>query len=325
MKTRTLGRSGIEVSALGYGCMGLEACLWSCDRPTGRHQDHPRGVRSRHHVLRHRGGLRPVHERGTRGRSCRSVPRSGRDCDKVRVRHQPGRHALWRRQSSRTRSSGCGRHAHAVEGHDHRPAVSAPRRPERPDRGRRRHGGRADRAGQGEALRVVRGQRPDDPARTRRPARRGRSERVLVVDARRRAQRRTRHLRRTRTRLCSVQPARRGVSDGQDRHEHDLRRQRFPHHLAAVRTGRARRQHGDGPFARAPRPSRSTPRRRRSPLRGCLHSSPGSYRFPGREDSSGSTRTSVPLRWTSRMRICERSTTRHPRSPFRAPGFRSRC
>src|SRR6266511_1635955 len=36
MKTRTLGRSGLEVSAIGYGCMGLEATYGpATDRAAG--------------------------------------------------------------------------------------------------------------------------------------------------------------------------------------------------------------------------------------------------------------------------------------------------
>lgn len=65
----------------------------------------------------------------------------------------------------------------------HRCVVSAPRGPECPHRGRRRHREGTDSARQGEALRVVRGERPNDPPRTRRPARHGRSEGVLIVDA----------------------------------------------------------------------------------------------------------------------------------------------
>ena len=47
----------------------------------------PRGRgRARRDLLRHRRGLRPVHERGARRRSARAVPRPGRDRDEVRLR-----------------------------------------------------------------------------------------------------------------------------------------------------------------------------------------------------------------------------------------------
>ena len=46
----------------------------------------PRRGRARRDVLRHRAGLRAVHERGARRRSARARPRAGRDRDEVRIR-----------------------------------------------------------------------------------------------------------------------------------------------------------------------------------------------------------------------------------------------
>ena len=99
----------------------------------------------------------------------------------------------------------------------HRPALPAPRRPERPDRGRRRHGQGADRAGQGPALRPVRGRRAEHPPRARRAAGDGAAERVLALVARAGGgdpadARGARH------RLRPVQPARQGLP-----HRHDRR------------------------------------------------------------------------------------------------------
>ena len=52
MQTRTLGNSGLEVSALGFGCMGIS---FGYGQPAGqpRALHHPRGLRARRHVLRH--------------------------------------------------------------------------------------------------------------------------------------------------------------------------------------------------------------------------------------------------------------------------------
>ena len=73
----------------------------------------------------------------------------------------------------------------AAAPHRHnRPALPAPRRSGRPDRGRRRHGQRADRRGQGPPLRPLGGRRADDPPCPRRPARDGAPERVLALVAR---------------------------------------------------------------------------------------------------------------------------------------------
>ena len=88
-------------------------------------------------------------------------------------------------------------------------------------------------AGQGQALRPLRGRRADDPPRARRPAGHRAPERVLALvagagggdpaDARR-----------ARHRLRPLQPARQGLPHRQDRREHRVRQRRLPQHRPAL-------------------------------------------------------------------------------------------
>ncbi len=62
MQTRTLGKSGLEVSALGLSCMGLSYGYGpATETVAGDFADQDR-LRARRDLLRHRRGLRSVRQ-----------------------------------------------------------------------------------------------------------------------------------------------------------------------------------------------------------------------------------------------------------------------
>ena len=74
MQKRELGTSGLEVSALGLGCMGLSFGYGpAVDKQTGIALIRA-AVEKGRHVLRHCGSLWAVYKRGTRRRGPGAVP-----------------------------------------------------------------------------------------------------------------------------------------------------------------------------------------------------------------------------------------------------------
>ena len=160
MQKRTLGKSGLEVSALGLGCMGMS---FGYGPPADRQE-----------MI---ALIRAAVERGVTFFDTAEVygPFTNEELvgealapvrDQVVIATKFGFKHRRRRASRSASTAGPSTSGEVVEASlkrletdAHRPPLPAPRRPERADRGRRRRGEGADPAGQGQALRPVRGRR----------------------------------------------------------------------------------------------------------------------------------------------------------------------
>ncbi len=236
MDKRALGRSGVEVSAVGFGCMGISQGF-------GPAVDLDDGIA----VIRaavDRGitlfdtaeVLRSLRQRRGRRRGLGAVSRKVVIATKFGFVFDEQRSPKRRRSRASAHQARWSTVPESPRRRLRRPAVPAPRRPERADRGRRRHGEGTIERGQGSALRPLRSGCANDPPRARGPARNGAADGVLAVVARAggadpSGARGTRH------RLRAVQPARAWFSDRSGRPDDDVRSHRRP-----GRTFRASRQ-----------------------------------------------------------------------------------
>ena len=100
-------------------------------------------------------------------------------------------------------------------------------------------------ARQGQALRPFRSRSANDPSRPRRPAGHCAPERILAVDENPREGSDT-DPRGTRDRLRSLQPSGQGLPHGQDRRKHDVRQLRLPQHPPSLHAGGSEGESGPG-------------------------------------------------------------------------------
>ena len=210
MQKRKLGNSGLEVSALGLGCMGMSFGYG----PAGDEQEMISVIRAAVDLGVTFFDTAEVYGPFTNeelvGEALSPDPRAGGDRHQVRVQHRRRREAGGPEQPARAHQGGRGSIAQAAQDRRHRPVLSAPRRPGRAHRGRGGGGEGADPGGQGQALRPLRGGRADDPPRACGPARHGPAERVLALVEGARSGDHS-DARRARDRLRSLQPAGQGL------------------------------------------------------------------------------------------------------------------
>ena len=275
MDMRMLGR-GLQVSAVGYGCMGLSPDLPTVAVPGGCHRPHPGGRRERGHLLRHGRGLRSVHQRGAGGRGTRARTATGSSSRRSSVSRDRRRSTGL--STAVPSASGGGRGvAEAPRARSHRPLLPAPRRPRVPiedvagavkeliEQGKVKHFGLSE-AGvktirRAHAVQPVTALQSEYSLWWREPGSGGHA------DARGAGHR-----------LRALQPAGQGVPHGQDRRDHHVRRDRLPQHRSAFHPRGAQGELGAGRSAR-PSPRRRGRRLRNSRSPGFWRRSRGSSRF----------------------------------------------
>ena len=326
MQKRQLGKSGLEVSAMGFGCMGLS-------HGYGPPVDNRAGIAL----------IRTAVERGVTffdtaevygpftnedlvGEALAPVrdavviaTKFGFDVDPATAERRSGLE-----QPSGAHQGGRGSLAQTPQDRSHRSLLSAPRRPGRADRGcgRRSEGPHSGR--QGQTLRAFGGRGRNDPPGARRAARRRAAKRVLPAMARARG-RDPAGLRRPRDRLRALEPARRRLPDRRNGREHAIRQRRLPRERSSLRAGGAE---GESRFGRSRPRMGEAEGRDPGPGRARLAAwrrSHGSCPFRAPRNSNAWTRISGRSWSSSRPKTFVRSTRPPRKSKCKAPACRRRC
>ena len=141
MQRRRLGRSGLEVSAIGLGCMGMSAMYGASDEAESIATLH-RAIELGMDFLDTSDMYGNGHNEELVGPGDRRPARSGPAGDEVRQHSPSGRHH-GRQRSARVRGGGLRGQPPAPARRLRGPLLPAPRGPQRPHRGDGRRHGRA--------------------------------------------------------------------------------------------------------------------------------------------------------------------------------------